>query len=279
MASFSASASSLAIEFQEGDMDNYLQQLQSYTFIQEQGFDPLMRNCKGIWENATKREWKKFCLLVEKPLIILVVQDFYLALKQREAARQFYEMHSFVKVKRVNVPVTEMSIFQICDAPYYYRYYLYKTDLKEIKNIDIEEILRFLTEGKEMWTYRMGTVILDTFNQELMTPKAKMWMKFVCSRIWPITKMSKISPIQAIITYGILQKKQICIRTWIYKNMVDCTRNLGKGIFFPHLITKLCKRAGVPIERMYKTMNPPRKLLNDELFKQRRKKGFQEDED
>ncbi|MFQ6640860.1 hypothetical protein Gotur_015704, partial [Gossypium turneri] len=201
-----------------------------------------MRNCKGIWENATKREWKKFCLLVEKPLIILVVQDFYLALKQREAARQFYEMHSFVKVKRVNVP--------------------------EIKNIDIEEILRFLTEGKEMWTYRMGTVILDTFNQELMTPKAKMWMKFVCSRIWPITKMSKISPIQAIITYGILQKKQICIRTWIYKNMVDCTRNLGKGIFFPHLITKLCKRAGVPIERMYKTMNPPRKLLNDELFKQ-----------
>ncbi|MBA0866895.1 hypothetical protein Goshw_025429 [Gossypium schwendimanii] len=60
MASFSASASSLAIEFQKGDMDKYLQQLQSYTFIQEQGFDPLMSNCKGIWENVTKREWKKF---------------------------------------------------------------------------------------------------------------------------------------------------------------------------------------------------------------------------
>ncbi|MBA0746663.1 hypothetical protein Gogos_009162, partial [Gossypium gossypioides] len=145
-----------------------------------------MRNCKGIWENATKREWKKFCLLVEKPLIILVVQDFYLALKQREAARQFYEMHSFVKVRRVNVPVTEMSICQIYDAPYYYCYYLYKTYLKEFKNIDTKEILRFLTEGNEMWTYRMGTVIPETFNQELMTPKAKMWMKFVCSRIWPI---------------------------------------------------------------------------------------------
>ncbi|MBA0776355.1 hypothetical protein Gotri_011360 [Gossypium trilobum] len=204
MASFSTSASSLAIEFQEGDMDKYLQQLQSYTFIQEQGFDPLMRNCKGIWENATKREWKKFCLLVEKPLIILMVQDFYLTLKQREAARQFYGMHSFVKVKRVNVPVTDMSIFQIYDAPNYYHYYLYKTDLKEFKNIDTEEILRFLTEGKKMWTYRMGTVIPETFNQELMTPKAKMWMKF----------------------------------------------------------------AGVPIERMYKTMNPPRKLLNGDLFKQ-----------
>ncbi|MBA0554189.1 hypothetical protein Golob_013308 [Gossypium lobatum] len=29
-----------------------------------------------------------------------------------------------------------------------------KIDLKEFKKIDTEEILRFLTEGKEMWTYR-----------------------------------------------------------------------------------------------------------------------------
>ncbi|MBA0701798.1 hypothetical protein Goari_022574 [Gossypium aridum] len=101
-----------------------------------------------------------------------------------------------------------------------------------------------------------------------MTPKAKMWMKFVYSRIWLIREMSEINPIQAIITYRILQKKQICIGTWIYKNLVDCARNLGKGIFFPHLISKLCKRVGVPIERMDKTMNPPRKLLDNDLFKQ-----------
>ncbi|MBA0869232.1 hypothetical protein Goshw_025284, partial [Gossypium schwendimanii] len=51
-----------------------------------------------------------------------------------------------------------------------------------------------------MWTYRTGMAIPDTFNQELMTPRANMWMKFFCSRIWPITKMSESSPIQAIIT-------------------------------------------------------------------------------
>ncbi|MBA0803217.1 hypothetical protein Gohar_013457, partial [Gossypium harknessii] len=51
-----------------------------------------------------------------------------------------------------------------------------------------------------------------------MTPKTKMWMKIIRSRIWPIRKMSEISPIQAIITYGILQKKKICIGTWMYKN-------------------------------------------------------------
>ncbi|MBA0796490.1 hypothetical protein Gohar_007253, partial [Gossypium harknessii] len=158
-----------------------------------------MRNYKGIWENTTERELTKFYLLVEEPLIIPVVQEFYLALKQRETTRPFYEIHSFVKVRGVNILVTEMSICQIYDTPYYYRDYLYKTDLKEFRNIDTKEILRFLTEGKKMWTYRMGKVISKTFNQKLMTPKANMWMKFVCSRILLITEMSKISPIQAII--------------------------------------------------------------------------------
>ncbi|MBA0841145.1 hypothetical protein Goarm_003654, partial [Gossypium armourianum] len=85
-------------------------------------------------------------------------------------------MRSFVKVRGVNVPITKMSVCQIYDAPYYYHDYLYKIDLKEFENIDTEEILRFLMEGKEMWTYRMGTTIPEMFNQELMTPKAKMWM-------------------------------------------------------------------------------------------------------
>ncbi|KAH1055812.1 hypothetical protein J1N35_033877 [Gossypium stocksii] len=102
--------------------------------------------------------------------------------------------------------------------------------------------------------------------------------------------MSEISPIQAIITYGILQKKQVCIGKWMYKNMVDSARNLGKGIFFPNVITELRKRARVPIERMDKTMNPSRKLLGDDLFQQfvllltkhkeeKRTRGFQEDKD
>ncbi|MBA0751819.1 hypothetical protein Gogos_000718 [Gossypium gossypioides] len=57
-----------------------------------------------------------------------------------------------------------MSICQIYDASYYYRDYLYKTYLKEFRDIDIEEILRFLTKAKEIWTYRMGTSIPKTFN-------------------------------------------------------------------------------------------------------------------
>ncbi|MBA0786111.1 hypothetical protein Gotri_027628 [Gossypium trilobum] len=77
MACFSARALRPTIKCQEGDMDKYLQQLQS--------------------------EWMKFCLSVEEPLIIPMVHEFYLAFKQREATRPFYEMCSFVKVRGVNV--------------------------------------------------------------------------------------------------------------------------------------------------------------------------------
>ncbi|MBA0666323.1 hypothetical protein Goklo_002745 [Gossypium klotzschianum] len=67
-------------------------------------------------------------------------QEFYLSLKEREAIRSFYELQTFVKVRRVNILVTERSICQFHDALYYYRNYLYKTDLKEFKTIDREEI-------------------------------------------------------------------------------------------------------------------------------------------
>ncbi|MBA0798540.1 hypothetical protein Gohar_009125 [Gossypium harknessii] len=40
-----------------------------------------MWNYKGVWENATEREWTNFCFPSEEPTIILIVQEFYLALK------------------------------------------------------------------------------------------------------------------------------------------------------------------------------------------------------
>ncbi|MBA0550992.1 hypothetical protein Golob_021896, partial [Gossypium lobatum] len=62
-----------------------------------------MREYKGIWENATEREWTKFCLPAEEPTVSPLVQEFYLALKQRVATRPFYEMRVVVKAKRINV--------------------------------------------------------------------------------------------------------------------------------------------------------------------------------
>ncbi|MBA0694570.1 hypothetical protein Goari_004853, partial [Gossypium aridum] len=37
---------------------------------------------------------------------------------------------------------------------------MFKTDLKQFKNINMEEILRSLIEGKKEWTYQSGTKLL-----------------------------------------------------------------------------------------------------------------------
>ncbi|MBA0743526.1 hypothetical protein Gogos_006193 [Gossypium gossypioides] len=73
-----------------------------------------------------------------------------------------------------------------------------------------------------------------------MTANAKIWMKFLCSR--PKVDLSDIRPIQAILVYVILQKKQVCI--------------------------ELCKRVGVSMEQLDKEMNPPKKLPGDDIYKQ-----------
>nr|KJB33113.1 hypothetical protein B456_006G073100 [Gossypium raimondii] len=132
----------------------------------------------------------------------------------------------------------------------------------------MEEVLRFLTKRKEVWTHQTGIEIPETLSQALMTLREKLWMKFVRLRIWPVADLSDISPIQAILVHTILQRKQICIGTWIYRNIIECVRNQAKGTFFPHLITELCKRARIPIERLDKKMNPPKKLVGDDLYKQ-----------
>ncbi|KAH1031192.1 hypothetical protein J1N35_043366, partial [Gossypium stocksii] len=111
-------------------------------------------NYKGVWEIATECEWNTLFLTLEELAIILVVQEFYLALKEREATGLYYDMRTHVKVRRVDVLVMIGRIFQFYDAPYYYHDLMFKVNLNQFKNVDMEERLRSLTEGKEEWTYQ-----------------------------------------------------------------------------------------------------------------------------
>ncbi|MBA0730691.1 hypothetical protein Golax_025563 [Gossypium laxum] len=160
---------------------------------QSKGFDPLMRNYKGVLEIATEREWNTLFLTLKELTIILVVQEFYLALKEREATGLYYEIRTHVKVRGVDVLVMIGSIFQFYDASYYYCDLMFKVDINQFENVDMEEILRSLIEGKEEWTYQSGTKLLVTFNQALMTTMSKIWMKFICLGILPTIDISNIN--------------------------------------------------------------------------------------
>ncbi|MBA0855036.1 hypothetical protein Goshw_008300 [Gossypium schwendimanii] len=47
---------------------------------------------------------------------------------------------------------------------------------RKCKDIDMDSIINFLTEGRGEWKYRIGTNILISFPQVIMIPKAKTWI-------------------------------------------------------------------------------------------------------
>ncbi|MBA0676987.1 hypothetical protein Goari_018417, partial [Gossypium aridum] len=125
---------------------------------------------KGKNFELRKERLTTFYLTPEELAVILVVQEFYLALKERETKRPYNDMRAYVN--GVDVLVTPGRIFQYFDAPYYYCDFLFRTDLYQFKNIDMDEVVMSLAEGREEWTYELGTN-LPTTNQALITPLQK----------------------------------------------------------------------------------------------------------
>ncbi|MBA0824749.1 hypothetical protein Goarm_021394, partial [Gossypium armourianum] len=62
------------------------------------------------------------------------------------------------------------------------------------------------------------------------------------------------------------QKKQICVGRWIHQNMKQCISSQKVGVFFPHLVIALCKKAKVLIEDNEKFMKPTKSLIRDSIY-------------
>ncbi|MBA0748106.1 hypothetical protein Gogos_004958, partial [Gossypium gossypioides] len=95
-----------------------------------------------------------------------------------------------------------------------------------------------------------------------------MWMQFICTRITPALNVFNVNTFQAILLYGILQKKHICIGQWIHQSMNRCVNGQKVGIFFPHLVTALCKSAETPMEENEQFMHPTNSLKGYSMYTQ-----------
>ncbi|MBA0755402.1 hypothetical protein Gogos_019934 [Gossypium gossypioides] len=47
-----------------------------------------------------------------------------------------------------------------------------------------------------------------------------------------------------------------------------CIRSQKVGVFFPHLMTALCKKVTVPMRYTEKSLKPSRNIIGDTLFQQ-----------
>ncbi|MFQ6661155.1 hypothetical protein Gotur_029402 [Gossypium turneri] len=93
--------------------------------------------------------------------------------------------------------------------------------------------------GAGEWKCHPGTDIPTFFNQAIMFPKAKMQIQFLCTSIALALNVSNVNTFQARV-----------------------------GVFFPHLVTTICKRAGVSMACMEQSMKPSQSIIGDMLYTQ-----------
>ncbi|KAH1031763.1 hypothetical protein J1N35_043937 [Gossypium stocksii] len=80
-------------------------------------------------------------------------------------------------------------------------------DLDKLQNIDMENVTKYLTQGRGSWNYRLDTGLQTNFNKAIMFPIAKMWMQFIGTKIAPILNVSNINVFQVVLLYDNLQRK------------------------------------------------------------------------
>ncbi|MBA0611210.1 hypothetical protein Godav_011911 [Gossypium davidsonii] len=176
------------------NVENDFNELQGKTFIQERGFDSSMIICKEIWPLVRYHRWEHFWTIPKDFTVVLIVQKFYTSLRDHESRNTDDHIRDIVSMRGIKVKVTPRIICDFYNAQFYDQDFIDETDLEYFRDINMDKIINYLTEGREEWKYRLGTSISTSFNQAIMFPKAKMWIQFMCTRIVPTLIVFNYTP-------------------------------------------------------------------------------------
>ncbi|MBA0582325.1 hypothetical protein Gorai_024476, partial [Gossypium raimondii] len=193
------------------------------------------------------------------PSVPFVVLDFYANLK--------FSNDDKVYVKGKEVEVSPFIICKYYKVPFYVNDEIKLLKLRNFNGIDLDSIMHYLTEGRGEWEREIYTNLSFLLNPVLLPPLDKIWMHFFYTRISLAPSSKIVGPFQAILLAVILQRKQICVGTWIYKFMVRCVIREETGVFFPHLVTDLCRAAKVPMKPLEPFHRPTTHVIGDSIYK------------
>ncbi|KAK5811278.1 hypothetical protein PVK06_026605 [Gossypium arboreum] len=136
-----------ATQFHTPEVEKYYLQMNERTFIQEWWFNPSLTGCDNIGELVDFHHRRNFCSTLNEPAVDVIVYEFYASLKDREIHKIPSEIHMHVMVRGKKVLATPREIYFYYDAPYYASDLLDYVDLNMYRGIDMDAILRYLTQG------------------------------------------------------------------------------------------------------------------------------------
>ncbi|PON59596.1 hypothetical protein PanWU01x14_158080 [Parasponia andersonii] len=79
-----------------------------------------------------------------------------------------------------------------------------------------------------------------------LTPAAKVWYHFLKSRLLPTTHGKTVSKDRMLLLYSMLTGKSINVGRMIHSEIRACAARKSGALFFPSLITQLCRNARAP---------------------------------
>ncbi|KAH1031538.1 hypothetical protein J1N35_043712, partial [Gossypium stocksii] len=110
-------------------------------------------------------------------------------------------------VRGIEVIVTPREICEFYNVPYYSSDFFESTNLDYFINIDMDNIVNYLTKEKGEGKHRPDINASTSFTPTIMFPIAKIWMQFLCTPISHSLNVSTVNTFQAVQLYTILQKK------------------------------------------------------------------------
>ncbi|GMN72950.1 hypothetical protein TIFTF001_055299, partial [Ficus carica] len=255
--STSASADYDTIKFvSKAAADRHKKFLDTKVAIPERGFHTSNRRITDI---VADRGWENFA---QQPgsSATAVVYEFY--------ANAYFPRDGAVYVRGKWVPISRTIINQYYGLP----------DIEEdgyqkyLENVDTDEVKSAICAFDIAWkTGRNGIPV--KLSSRGLYKYGKAWHQFVCARLMPVWHVSHITKDRAILLFAIFTNKSIDVGRVIYHQIMQSVRNSTFGLYFPSLITDLCKRAEVTWEG-HEIWEGPRHAIDDGVIA-----SFKEEDD
>ncbi|PON44141.1 hypothetical protein PanWU01x14_268850 [Parasponia andersonii] len=79
-----------------------------------------------------------------------------------------------------------------------------------------------------------------------LNPHAKVWYHFLKSHLLPTTHGKIVSKERVLLLYSMLTGKSINVGRMIHREICACAARKSRALFFPSLITRMCRNARAP---------------------------------
>ena len=188
-----------------------------------------------ILQNIQERGWSKFCAPPNEPGVVTIVREFYANYPEKSQDDKILVRGQEVvcNVQAIN------AYFGLPTLPRGEDAFLEFLKTKPSNDSLVSELCAPNTvwEGK-----RSAKTYIKT---KCLLKEAKIWYHFLVSRLMPTSHTSDITADRLILLYGLVKGIKFDIGSVLMNEIHNSATTDKYALFFPSLITSLCKHAGV----------------------------------